>query len=107
MRDHGRAELPGGGDDPAGGDDRLRRWSRTVPSEACCALTCHGSEWPGWGRRTPGGRRFIEEMFTATDTSNFAGLVHCTAEGEFTGVAVELDADNRIFTTLPVIPVQR
>ena len=26
-------------------------------------------------------------------------------EGMFTGVAAELDADNRIFTTLPVIPV--
>ena len=28
-------------------------------------------------------------------------------EGMFTGVAVELDASNRIFTTLPVLPVQR
>ena len=33
--------------------------------------------------------------------------VRCTAPGEgmFTGVAVELDAANRIFTTLPVVPV--
>ena len=49
--------------------------------------------------------RFIEEVFTLTDTSDFVGLVRCTAPGMFTGVAVELDAGNRIFTTLPVVPV--
>ena len=49
--------------------------------------------------------QFIEEMFTTTDTSNFVGLVRCSAPGRFTGVAVELDAANRIFTTLPVVPV--
>ena len=49
--------------------------------------------------------RFIEEMFTGTDTSDFVGLVRCTAPGLFTGIAVELDAGNRIFTTLPVVPV--
>ena len=49
--------------------------------------------------------RFIEEVFTATDTSDFVGLVRCTAEGEFAGVAVELDAGNGIFTTLPMVPV--
>ncbi len=51
--------------------------------------------------------RFIEEVFTRTDTSDFVGSVRCTAPGEglFTGVAVELDAVNRIFTTLPVVPV--
>ena len=51
--------------------------------------------------------RFIEEVFTATDTSNFSGLVRCRAEGEFAGVAVELDAGQGIFTTLPVLPVDR
>ena len=50
--------------------------------------------------------RFIEEVFTATDTSDFVGLVRCTAEGELTGVAGELDAGAGIFTTLPVVPVQ-
>ena len=53
--------------------------------------------------------RYIEEWFTGTDTSDFVGSVRCTAsaegEGMFTGVAVELDAGNRIFTTLPVVPV--
>ena len=51
--------------------------------------------------------QFIEEMFTTTDTSDFVGSVRCTAPegGLFTGVAVELDAANRIFTTLPVVPV--
>ena len=49
--------------------------------------------------------RFIEEVFTTTDTTDFVGLVRCTAEGEFTGVAVELDAGNGIFTTLPMVPV--
>ena len=51
--------------------------------------------------------RYIEEMFTSTDTSDFVGSVRCTAPegGMFTGVAVELDAGNQIFTTLPVVPV--
>ena len=49
--------------------------------------------------------RFIEELFTSTDTSDFVGSVRCTAPGLFTGVAVELDAGNRIFTTLPVVAV--
>ena len=50
---------------------------------------------------------FIDEVFTGADTSDFAGSVRCAAPGEgmFTGVAVELDAVNRIFTTLPVVPV--
>ena len=53
--------------------------------------------------------RYIEEVFPRTDTSDFVGSVRCTAlgEGMFTGVAVELDASNQIFTTLPVVPVQR
>ena len=56
--------------------------------------------------------RYIEEMFTFTgaDVSDFVGSVRCTVppgEAMFTGVAVELDAANRIFTTLPVVPVQR
>ena len=51
--------------------------------------------------------RFIEEMFTLADMFDFVGLVRCTAPGRFTGIAVELDAGNRIFTTLPVVPVAR
>ena len=53
--------------------------------------------------------RYIEELFPLADTSDFVGSVRCTAPGEgmFTGVAVELDAGSRIFTTLPVVPVQR
>ena len=54
---------------------------------------------------------YIEQMFTNADTSDFVGPVRCTApaegEGIFTGVAVELEAGNRIFTTLPVVPVER
>ena len=51
---------------------------------------------------------FIEKVFTATDTSDFVGTVRCTAPGEgtFSGLAVEVDAGNRIFTTLPVAPVE-
>ena len=50
---------------------------------------------------------FIEDAFTATDTSDFRGSVRCTApgNGRFTAVALEMDASNRIFTTLPVVPV--
>ncbi len=53
--------------------------------------------------------RFINELFKDADTFNFAGSVHCTAPpgGAFTGVALEMDADNRIFTTLPMVPVHR
>ena len=51
--------------------------------------------------------RYIEEIFTRTDTSDFVGSVRCMAPDRFTGVAVELDADNRIFTTLPMVPVRR
>ena len=54
--------------------------------------------------------QYIEVMFTLTDTSDFVGSVRCTVppgEGMFTGVAVELDASTQIFTTLPVVPVQR
>ena len=52
---------------------------------------------------------FISELFDH-DTSEFAGSMRCTAPPgaqEFTGVAVELDAMNGIFTTLPVIPLSR
>ncbi|MDE2926498.1 MAG: cache domain-containing protein [Acidobacteriota bacterium] len=51
---------------------------------------------------------FISEMFEY-DTSDFTGSVRCTASGiaqKFTGVAVELDDMNDIFTTLPVIPLE-
>ncbi len=51
--------------------------------------------------------RYIEELFPRTDTSDFVGSVRCTAPGMFTGIAVEMDADNRIFTTLPVMPVSQ
>ena len=46
---------------------------------------------------------FIDEVFTGADTSDFVGSVRCTVPdgGSFAGVAVELDAVNRVFTTLP------
>ena len=50
---------------------------------------------------------FISELFEH-DTSDFTGSMRCTApagEQEFTGVAVELDGNNGIFTTLPVVPL--
>ena len=51
--------------------------------------------------------RFIDQVFPAADTSDFAGSVRCTAPepGLFSAVAFELDAVHRIFTTLPVVPV--
>ena len=50
---------------------------------------------------------FIDAAFTAADTSGFVRSVRCDAVGTgmFTAVALELDAVNRIFTTLPVVPV--
>ena len=52
--------------------------------------------------------RFINELFPDADTSDFEGSVRCTApEGKmFTGVALEMDAGNRIFTTLPLVAVR-
>ena len=51
---------------------------------------------------------FINQMFGDTATANFEGSVHCTAPAGmmFTGVALEMDSNNRIFTTLPVVPVR-
>ncbi len=53
--------------------------------------------------------RFIHELFTQTDTSDFVGSVRCSAppESAFAGVALEMDFQNRIFTTLPILPVSR
>ena len=56
--------------------------------------------------------QFITEVFTETfmDAAmvEFVGSVRCRApEGSmFTGVALEMDFNHRIFTTLPVIPVR-
>ena len=52
---------------------------------------------------------FIEDVFTATDTSDFLGSVRCTApgRGRFTAIAAEMDAAGGIFTTLPVVEVNR
>ena len=51
--------------------------------------------------------RFIDEAFPGTDTADFSGSVRCAAPepGRFSAMALELDAVNRIFTTLPVVPV--
>ena len=51
--------------------------------------------------------KFIHEMFDH-DTSDFTGSVRCTSPAggqEFTAVALELDTNNNVFTTLPVVPV--
>ena len=57
--------------------------------------------------------RFINEMFPTTNTSNFSGSVHCAVDrrststipgATFTGVVLEMDIGNRIFTTLPLVP---
>ena len=51
----------------------------------------------------------IEQAFTAVDTSDVAGSLRCTAPegGRFTVIALEVDPGNRIFTTVPVIPIER
>ena len=68
----------------------------TVLEEVRTLLAANGQE-----------AQFIEQMFTNADTSDFVGSVRCTASGPFTGVAVELDDGNRIFTTLPLVPVDQ
>ena len=49
----------------------------------------------------------IDQAFPAADTSDFAGSVRCDAVGQglFSAVALEMDSVNRIFATLPVVPV--
>ena len=61
-------------------------------------------ELPGNGQNS----EFIHELFPNANTDDFEGSVHCTAPAGsmFTGVALEMDFNNRIFTTLPVVPVQ-
>ena len=51
----------------------------------------------------------IEQAFTAAGASDFAGSLRCTAPegGRFTLIALEVDSGNRIFTTVPVIPIER
>ena len=88
---------------------------RNLESEAV-TMTCHlmqggdvldtaTLELAGNGQRA----RFINELFPDADTSDFVGSVRCTApEGKrFTGVALEMDIQNRLFTTLPLVPVAR
>ena len=52
---------------------------------------------------------FIDEAFPAADTSAFVGAAHCDVPGRrrFTAIAVEMDADQRIFTALPVVTADR
>ena len=52
---------------------------------------------------------YIEDAFPTTDTSDFLGSVRCSApaSSRFTAIAVETDAAQRTFTTLPVTPVDR
>ena len=51
----------------------------------------------------------LDQAFPAADTSDLVGSVHCDAPGRrrFSAVALEVDPDTRIFTTLPVFPVDR
>ena len=51
----------------------------------------------------------IDAAFPGADTSDLVGSVHCDAPGRrrFSAVALEVDPGTRIFTTLPVFPVDR
>ena len=52
--------------------------------------------------------QFINQIFEETDTSDFTGSVRCMAppgDQQFTAVALELE-DRKVFTTLPVIPLE-
>ncbi len=51
----------------------------------------------------------IDQAFPAADTSDFTGAVRCDAVGQglFSAVALEMDPGTRIFTTLPLFPVDR
>ena len=51
----------------------------------------------------------IDQAFPGTDTSDFAGSVRCDAVGEglFSAVALEMDPGTRVFTALPVVPLEK
>ena len=51
----------------------------------------------------------IDQAFTAADTSEFSGSVRCTSvgDGQFSAIALEMDSDTRIFTTLPAMVVEQ
>ena len=51
----------------------------------------------------------IDQAFPVADTSDFAGSVRCDVLGQrrFSAVALEMDPGTRVFTTLPVFPVDR
>ena len=50
----------------------------------------------------------IDQAFPGTDTSDFVGSVRCDAVGEgiFSAVTLEMDPGTRVFTALPVFPVE-
>ena len=88
---------------------------RNLEAEAL-TMTCHLMQGEDVLETTPvelagNGQkaRFINELFPEADTSDFEGSVRCRVpEGSmFTGVALEMDAGSRIFTTLPLVPVRR
>ena len=92
------AAIHNPGEEAMGVSCRLMK-DGTVLEEAEVPLAANGQE-----------AQYIEEVFTLTDTSDFVGSVRCTAppgKAMFTGVAVELDEDSRILTTMPGIPFQR
>lgn len=50
--------------------------------------------------------RFLHELFPEADTDDFEGSAHCQAAAgdRFIGVALELDLNHRVFTTMPAVP---
>ena len=68
----------------------------------------------GWARRRSNWLATARTPSSSTscspsaNTDDFEGSVHCAAPAGsmFTGVALEMDFNNRIFTTLPMVPVQ-
>ena len=51
----------------------------------------------------------IDQAFPAAATSDFTGSVRCDAvgEGRFSAVALEMDPGTRVFTTLPLVPLEK
>ena len=82
------------------------------PTDVTCHLMQGGRRLsgPGVTGKLPAGGQvalFIDQIFGTAGTSDFSGSVRCMAAagGMFTAVALEMDAANQIFTTLPVVPV--
>ena len=60
---------------------------------------------PGWIARLVSAGARVLLTGVLPHSGDLTGTTKILARGRFTGVALEMDASNRILTTLPMVPV--